>query len=261
MLTKLVVGLWAILSSAEWLMNLTLFRGDGLLAWEVVGLQKTLLLPSKVWERIAAPSGVRALLITRVLAGLGLMIPVSNHVDVACSLVILLSCFYLSWRTVFGSDGSDQMGLVLTLGVLLMSIGTAIEDTGVTMAGAVAIGGQSTIAYFAAGAAKLVSPVWRDGSAIRGVMGTQTYGHKSAARWLGRVPWLGLAVCWIVIITETAFPAVLFLPDNWFLAALAGFGIFHLINAYFMGLNLFVLTFVGTYPSVIIFAGAIRSVL
>jgi hypothetical protein len=127
------------------------------------------------------------------------------------------------------------------------------------MAGAVAIGGQSTIAYFSAGAAKLISPVWRNGSAIQGIMDTQTYGHKSAIRYLDKVLWLNVIVCWTVIITETAFPAALLLPDNLLLVALGGFGIFHLINAYFMGLNLFVLTFTDTYPSVVVLANMVKS--
>lgn len=151
------------------------------------------------------------------------------------------------------------MGLVLAIGLLLMLIGKTTGSVDVTTVGAVAIGGQSTIAYFSAGAAKLISPVWRDGSAIRGVMDTQTYGHKSAIRYLDKVSWLGLAVCWTVIITETLFPVVLFLPDELLFGALACFGAFHLVNAYFMGLNLFVLTFIGTYPSVIILADLVKS--
>ena len=214
-LTKIVVGLWAVFSGIEWLQNLTLFSRQGLLSWEVVGLRKHLL-PARIWNVIAAPWGVQCILAARILAGIGLISPIAIQIELGCAIFVLLSSIYLAQRTLFGGDGSDQMGLVLAIGLLLMLIGKTTGSVDVTTVGAVAIGGQSTIAYFSAGAAKLISPVWRDGSAIRGVMDTQTYGHKSAIRYLDKVSWLGLAVCWTVIITESYFRWCCFCRTNSF---------------------------------------------
>ena len=95
--------------------------------------------------------------------------PTPSPADLPCSIIILLSCFYISRRTWFGGDGSDQMGMVIAAGTAIMSAGITFNDTDLALSGVLAIGGQATLAYFVAGAAKLVSPVWRDGSALMGV--------------------------------------------------------------------------------------------
>jgi hypothetical protein len=211
-------------------------------------------------DRIYSIGAIRFVLWLRVAIGLALFILTSSPALLACFTAIIITSIYLTRRVVFGGDGSDQMGLVVSLGALLIALGLSINDIYIGYSGVTAIAGQAVISYFAAGAAKAASPIWRCGDAIIGVMRTQTYGHPLAARIAENKVAVRKAVCWTVIITEMLFPVILVLPTELAIAALCGFAFFHLINAIFMGLNTFVPTFLATYPAVMLANQIIRSV-
>jgi hypothetical protein len=253
--TKVLLAAWSLLSAAEWLANLHLFRPDGLLSWKILGLRPSLIGPSPLREHLYSESFIVSVLLARILAGLVLLLPYPNHSgpgDLAASLIILLSCFYMSRRSRFGGDGSDQMGMVIAIGLAIMSAGFAVNDKNLAWCGVFAIAGQATLAYFVAGAAKLVSPVWREGGALLGVMQTQSYGDSFAARFARGRPGFCTFVCWLTIVTEMLFPLVFIIPPGLAIASLACFAAFHFSNAWFMGLNAFVWPFLATYPSVML---------
>ena len=51
---------------------------------------------------------------------------------------------------------------------------------------------------------------------------------------------------------------MLFAPHNIVVFALAGFALFHLVNAYVMGLGFFVIPFISTYPSILYVSNLLR---
>jgi hypothetical protein len=260
-ITKVLLAAWSLLSAAEWLVNLHLFRPDGLLSWKILGLRPSLIGASPLRAHLYSESFIVSVLLARILAGLVLLLPYPNHAgpgDLAASFAILLSCFYMSRRSRFGGDGSDQMGMVVAFGVAIMSAGFILNDPSLALCGVFALAGQATLAYFVAGAAKLASPVWREGGALLGVMQTQSYGDSFAARFAGNRPGFCAFVCWLTIVTETLFPLVLILPPALLMASLACFAAFHFSNAWFMGLNAFIWPFLATYPSVILANSLIR---
>ncbi|MBN9134177.1 MAG: hypothetical protein J0H48_12580 [Nitrosospira multiformis] len=258
-ITKTLLGAWALLSAAEWLANLHLFRSNGLLTRSILRLRPRLVIPASIRHHMHAESTVIAVLICRIVAGLFLLIPYPNPADLPCSLLILLSCFYMSRRTWFGGDGSDQMGMVVAAGVAIISAGLVLDDMNVTASGVLAISGQAVLAYFVAGAAKVASPVWREGNALPGVMKTRTYGHPFAASFAAERPAFCKFVCWLTIGTEMLFPLVLLAPPGLAIASLCCFALFHFSNAYFMGLNAFVWPFLATYPAVMLANSAVRN--
>jgi hypothetical protein len=153
------------------------------------------------------------------------------------------------------------MGLIVAVGALIMACGLVIRDTDAAYAGVILVSGQALLAYFVAGASKVISPVWRSGSAVAGVMQTETFGNKWAARVTSGIPTLSYVVGWSVIVTEMLFP-IAFIAPTWLLVfCLTGFSVFHFINAYFMGLNSFVVSFLAVYPSVAKINFDLRSVL
>jgi len=257
-ITKILLAAWSLLSAAEWFSNLHLFRPGGLLSWTVLGLRPALISSPAIRPYVHSQTVVISVLLCRVVAALGLLRPYSSPMDFPCSAVILLSCFYMSRRTWLGGDGSDQMGMVIATGAVIMSAGMALNDNDLALCGVLAIAGQATLAYFAAGAAKLVSPVWRNGSALMGVMKTQSYGHSSAVYFGEQHPRFCSFVCWMTVLTEMLFPLILLAPPALVAAALLCFAAFHLSNAYFMGLNAFVWPFLATYPSVIVMNSLVR---
>lgn len=132
-----------------------------------------------------------------------------------------------------------------------MAAGSVLADKGIVAAGLTLIVGQSLLSYFIAGFTKLISSVWRNGEAVRGVMRTEAYGHPVASRIIRKNPGLGVVLGWTVISLELCFPFVIVLPMPAAICLLGVAAVFHILNAIFMGLNTFALSFPASYPAII----------
>jgi hypothetical protein len=246
----MLLAVWVIVSTAEWWSNRALFATDGVLSWRIVGLRPRLtakLLGNHIYSEVA----ITAVLASRFVAGFLLLMPLPWGASIAALGVALASSVYMFRRSIFGSDGADQMGVVSTVGLLFIASGLLTGNQLVAASGILFLAGQATLAYFFAGAAKFISPTWRSGAAIAGVMRTQTYGHPWAEGVVRKNPRFAQFICWFVFITEMLFPVVFLLPLWLAIPAVVCYGLFHCINAYFMGLNAFIFPFISTYPAVI----------
>ncbi|MER5465486.1 hypothetical protein ABT010_33315 [Streptomyces sp. NPDC002668] len=115
------------------------------------------------------------------------------------------------------------------------------------------------MAYAASGAIKLMSPVWRDGSAITGIFRTRTYGGEGLYRLLNLHPAIPRIVAWSVVLGELTFPLVLVAPKP-VARGILGMGVlFHLSIGRFMGLNRFFWAFTATCPAVAYVSRSLRS--
>ena len=174
-------------------------------------------------------------------------------------LTVLTTSALLSYRNPFGTDGSDQMAIILFCGLFVYSVADSqiMRDVALYF-----IGAQAVLSYVVAGIAKAISADWRRGRALKAILNTRTYGSALAARALGAVPdRANISLCWTIIIVESCFWMVLMLPPvpaSLFLAW--GFG-FHLSNAALMGLNTFFWAFVAAYPCILFFNHLISSLL
>jgi hypothetical protein len=166
----------------------------------------------------------------RLLASAALLNPRASRATRTSAVTFLAGTNWaLHVRNGFGTDGTDHMNMLTHAALAASKLFP--HDQLAREACAWFIAGQSVLSYASAGAAKLLSPLWRDGSAMAGIFRTQTYGTK----WVG----------------ELAFPLVLVAPKP-VARALLGLGAaFHVGNAAFMGLNRFIWAFSATYPSVI----------
>ena len=113
---------------------------------------------------------------------------------------------------------------------------------------------QVLLSYFTSGFAKFVSPVWRNGSAISGILNTISYGVRPVARILVNNANLSKLICWSVIIFECAFPLLVFTGVKPTIIFITTGVVFHLSIALSMRLNSFFWSFVATYPAVLYFA-------
>jgi hypothetical protein len=127
-----------------------------------------------------------------------------------------------------------------------------IKDPWVSIAGHVLIAGQLILSYSIAGFSKLISPTWRRGDALPGVMSGYTYGHAISSAVANRHRILSLAICWILMVGETSFPLSVLMPKWVLWSALAAFTLFHISGAVLMGLNTFIWSFVASYPSLLL---------
>jgi hypothetical protein len=152
-------------------------------------------------------------------------------------------------RDVYGGDGSQQMNTLLGASLLL-----GFNPWVSPVIGQVAlffIAAQACLAYCTSGVAKLVSPVWRSGDALFRILATKSYGSEFGFRALSLTPRLGRFVCRATVGIEVLFPLAIFGP-KWLLIAVLGWGIlFHILNAFLMGLNTFFWAFTATYPALI----------
>jgi hypothetical protein len=188
-----------------------------------------------------------ALLSVRLAGAAAVPLCYAWDVNPATVLALLIATqVTLRLRARWGGEGADQM----TMLVLITAFAAAVVPAATTAA-ALFIGGQISLSYVASGTAKLFGPLWRKGNALRRIMNQHQYGHPGFADLLTRHRWLGAAMNYGIIAFQVSFPLFYLLPMPYALIYPLGGIMFHLGIAWFMRLNLFFVTFVGTYPCLI----------
>jgi hypothetical protein len=168
--------------------------------------------------------------------------------------LILLARMLLYMRNQLGLDGSDQMMLVVCTGV---AIALLVPDHGAQVLAIDYMAAQLLLSYAVAGVAKAISPSWRSGKAIQGIMSTIGYGSPRVGAFLKLHHPLALAACWSVILFECSAPLLILFGTPGALAIIAvGLG-FHISIALLMGLNNFLWSFGATYPALLLLAHSV----
>lgn len=164
-------------------------------------------------------------------------------------LLAFLAATMVRWRRYTGGDGAEQMATIVLGAVGLGVLPWPSFDR--MLVATTFIGAQVSLSYVTAGVAKLVSPAWRDGSALPAILSTYSHGHPTAARLMQHHSTIAQFACWTIIIFECLFPLFVFGP-SWLamLALVCGFA-FHAGCATLMGLNSFLWSFPAAYPCVI----------
>ncbi|MGW2597948.1 hypothetical protein [Streptomyces klenkii] len=223
------------------------FTGGGVLSWAVIGTN---------WPRQLAPVGAllvweryRVVLALQLTAGVAApfaaLTPGSGAAVVAW---LLLAAALLSLhRGGYGTDGADQMSALAVLcAAVTLSVGGTIGRLFLLF-----LACQLLLSYLIAGAAKLVSPVWRDGSCLAQILSTHSYRSPRLASLLRSRPRMGLLLSWGVMVLEVTFWCAVFLPSGPMWAFLAAGVALHLGIALTMGLHTFVFAFLSAYPALV----------
>jgi hypothetical protein len=249
--TLLIAAIGLGISSLEDLRAFRVYEDDGLLAWDISRLRARSLTSGSLGRALSplfAGSRYRIVLGTTLVAAAAAPLTVLEDRLLPVVAVLLLSGVVLGGlRSLYGLDGSDQMNVVVLTAVVVAAIVPAGSVAWHAAAWFVAV--QLTLAYGIAGLAKLASPQWRRGTALVGVLSTETYGDRRLHAVLRRYPFAGGALGWAVIVLETCFVLVFVLPEGPRLYLLAAMFLFHLGCAVVMGLNNFFFAFVAGYPA------------
>ncbi|GAA5165305.1 MULTISPECIES: hypothetical protein [Amycolatopsis] len=221
------------------------FTGRGVLSWDLVGVGRLRRLP---WlGRLMGWPGHRLVLAAQLVAGLAAPVvaasPGAGSAVVAC--VLLTTVLLTVERTGYGLDGADQM-VVLDL---IAAAGTLVVGGVIGRLLLAFLSAQLLLSYTISGAAKLVSPVWRDGSCLALILSTDSYGSPRLAATLRARPALALAMAWFVIVLEVTFAGTLVLPAPALWCVLAAAFALHLGIAVTMGLVNFLFAFTAAYPA------------
>ncbi|MFC4001153.1 hypothetical protein ACFS2C_07660 [Prauserella oleivorans] len=247
-----LTGLGAAVSSLEYLASGKDFDRGELLSWETARTRYRWMTgrSEKVLAAVFDKPGVQWLFAARVAAAATLMNPkASARAKSAAATYLAGTNFAIHARSPYGSDGSET---VLTISLTTLALSKLFAaDPKARQACLWFIAAQSCLSYGIAGVAKAISPVWRDGSAIRDIFRTRMFGHRFAFDVLRGRPRLCRALGRLTIAGEVLFPLVLVAPRPVARGLLAVGASFHASNAVFMGLNRFVWAFLGTYPAIV----------
>lgn len=249
-----IFGVGMIISTLEYVSLIREFSQDGIYSWRVLRLMSPFRGRDQHLDSIVSAvydeRGVRVLLGLRLVGAMGLVImPLGSLSFSIAACLLVIGTLLFGARQVFGEDGSDQLNSILAV-TIFACVGPHstpfILDVGLWF-----LALQLSLAYFSAGAAKVISRVWRSGTAVFEIFDTASYGHEPVARYLLRYPAISWFLSWSVISFELLFPLGLVLPSLALAAFLVWGVVFHLSCAAIMGLNNFVWSFVGTYPAMV----------
>jgi hypothetical protein len=198
----------------------------------------------------------RILLLIYLLAGIGLVVFHAYSAGFTCCAFLLLLAMIISQlRYVFGGEGSDQMNVIL---IFSLFAGFGFFSSHKMSEYAIFfIAGQSCLSYCSSGIAKLISAQWRKGDAVFNIFNTGSFGNARVSRFLVNRKRLCFFLSWSVIIAECLFPLSLVLPSRFILVFMIWGFCFHLLNAIVMGLNVFLWSYLATYPCIIYTAARI----
>ncbi|MFG2236233.1 hypothetical protein ACGFNX_40645 [Streptomyces sp. NPDC048723] len=250
-LTQRLVGLASCLAAMETIAARSLLPQQGLLSWKISRLRRVETASGASGFVLGLFFGGRKIwftFIARALLGAALMVAVEPAAD-ALLLGALVGLSLMSHlATPQGNDGSDQMTLIVATALLVARLSPSSLSQQACL---VFIASQLTLAYFAAGVAKLFGSSWRSGTAVSEIVSTRTYGSKWLAQFAFRRPEPFTFATYGTVLFEVAFPVIYFLPPGSAALFLVIAMSFHLCVAFLMGLNSFVFAFAATYPAVI----------
>ncbi|MGW7002672.1 hypothetical protein ACWGCW_07550 [Streptomyces sp. NPDC054933] len=220
------------------------FAVGGILSWAVIGVSRARPMRSLLaWERY------RVVLVLQCVAGLAAPVAAvttrAGAAALACALAV--AALLTLQRSGYGTDGSDQMfALVMVAAAVTLTLGGSYGRLFLAFLAA-----QLLLSYVVSGVAKLASSTWRDGSCLAQILTTESYGSPRVAALLKARPVLALALAWGVMVLESAFWMVVFVPRGLMWCLLAAAAALHFGIACVMGLRTFLFAFVGAYPALV----------
>jgi hypothetical protein len=154
-----------LIEAAEGLRLRSTFSDVGMFSRRTVGLLATTpgIRPTLVGYALkprGAEAAISVAMVAQIVAAVTvLLVGTEVVVGVVAALACLCTGSYLRFRRGIGGNGADQLTEIALITFALVVI--AGRSTEARLAGDFFLAGQVCLAYFAAGVAKMVSPVWR----------------------------------------------------------------------------------------------------
>lgn len=166
-------------------------------------------------------------------------------------LVIIILIFIslliaLRWRGTF-NGGSDYMGLIILISLFIAYIS---NKPNFKLASVFYLCFQVSSSYFLAGFVKIKNKEWINGNSLKIFLSNTIYTNNKVIVTLLSNKKINIILSISMILWELTFPLALI--NSHFTIPMLSIGfVFHLFNAYVLGLNRFLIIWVATYPAVL----------
>jgi hypothetical protein len=251
-LSARLAALTILVSGLEYLVNIRVLRDEGLMNWSVGRLRFLTLSvggPAEALDGLLRYPNVIVLLALQVGLSAAIVAGPQRWTLAPPALLGLYALMFLiDVRSRYGHDGADQLAGFVMLGVGISGlVPSALARTACLLFFTF----QACLAYATAGWTKFPMQGWRDGSYLAAVLTARIYGMPPIGRYLTRRPGLAKLASRAVLTWECTFPLVLVLPAPISFGILGLGVLFHIVNAFVMGLNCFVWSFLAIYPPIV----------
>lgn len=248
-----LIGFSLLVSSIEILIAKTSLIHDEIAAWQIIKYrshitQKGIL--GNFLDTISTQHNMNFLKALRALfGGLLLVTALMGHIYGILIIINFLLTLMILVRSPYGFEGSYQLQIII---LCCLSIAMLFWiDKFIVHLALWFITFQILLAYFTAGAVKVVAKDWRSGIAIVNALSTKTFGNFAVADFLDNHRALAFIGCWIVIGFELFLPFAFIIGGPTLYVFLAIALLFHIGVAIVMGLHRFVPIFLSTYPIIV----------
>jgi hypothetical protein len=247
-LTIIIVGVGLVIKFFELIYVRDEFDKGKAYDWEIVGKDSVVYKGNKLFKAIYSKKGVVLTCVFGVSSFIfSILFFGFNPLLHKLLLAIFILCNILIYtRHSYGLDGADQMSLLILLTIFLSYVIVSPDNYKL---GLYFIAGQLSLSYLISGGAKVISPQWRSGKAIQGILSTYTYGNSFTQQFFVKRDMVSFVFCWIVMLFEVLFPLLFFCDSNVLIYGLSFGVIFHFMIALTMGLNDFLWSFSAAYPA------------
>ncbi|OLZ40851.1 hypothetical protein A6E15_07540 [Natrinema saccharevitans] len=242
-----LTGCHVVYTTLELLSRPERYADGGMMDWSIREMTKSDRRFSWISDPILAR--FRLILFGRILVGIGVTILAAlGELWLLTPFVgyLFFAELAILFRHNAGLSGGFHMALVVTSG-LFVSLAAPSSST-LEAIGLLWIAAQGILGYLIPGVQKLTEKTWWDGSALVGVLSTETWATKYGNA-LAEYPKITFVCGWAVIIFEILFALSLVVPEPAIFVFFALGVLFHFSNALFMGINSFVFIFPATYPA------------
>ncbi|MFE7130928.1 alpha/beta fold hydrolase [Streptomyces sp. NPDC057638] len=201
----------------------------------------------RLLDRVAEPRTTTALHLGRAALATALLAPGDGRWRGAAQLCLATSGALLFPRHAYGTDGSDQVTVMVqgATGAARLVRAEPAKDALVWYLAA-----QANLSYLVSGWVKLIGPAWRDGSALPGVLRTRVHGHPRLWALAREHPRTSRLLAHSVLALECGFPLLYTRGGRLTRPVVSAAVLFHGANAYALGLNRFLTAFTSLHPLV-----------
>src|SRR5690606_24962932 len=132
-------------------------------------------------DHLFSPVGFRLIQIVQLIAALLLITDLFPGYRFVLCLVVTLCLLLFGLRHIVGTEGADQMLVILFFS---LTIAYSVPYPPLRKVCMAFIAAQLLLSYLIAGVAKLISPAWRNGRAMLEINRAESFGNHAIYRFL-----------------------------------------------------------------------------